>query len=850
MPAVICAMSFVVFGLLVLIALLGVAALAVPLARRLGLPVTVLFAAFGLTYGVVTTLYHVEVAGPLNLYDRWFVERLAVDTHAILYFFLPPLLFEMAISVNVRRLLQDAVAVLVMAILAVATATAAVGISLWLSWPIGLAAALVLGAAVATTDPGAVISTFREIGAPRRLLVILEGESLLNDAAAIAIFGLLIGIISNEITPSITVLAVNFTYSFGAGAAVGLVVAFTAGWIYPLLVRSTVAEVSLTVTVAYGSYIAAEQLLGGSGVVAVVFAGLATGSAGFLRMGPGNWLTVRAVWTQIGFWSNALIMMLATSLMPSLIAQLGWLVAPLTALVYVGAMASRATILFGVLPLLARVKLTAPLDTKHAALVLWGGVRGSVTLVLAISIADLPVLGEDGRLLAGLAASYTLVTIFLNAGTLAALTRRLGLNDLTPADLALRERIVSGSLEQVRSAMRNFARARELEPEALQALELRLEQQQRKVEALAVEQAEGQRIPFGERLRLGLGIVSGQEARLIRRAFDTGAIGPRVAGVLRLDADRLADAARNGGREQYEAVTLEVLRPTLRYRVALWVQLYLRLDRPLREAIELHFGKLLESERLVRELKEFVSSTVAPMIGEDAARNLAALLETRHEAVNDEIEAIAVQYPLYAARLEENLIARAAVRREREQYARLLHDGVVGQELYDDLTSDLDSRERGVAVPPRLDLTLTPRGLLDRVPLFAGLDEKQRRMVVRRLRTRFTTPGEVILQKGLRGTEMFFIASGAFEVEARPENVTLGTGDFFGEIALIQPLRRRQSSVVSLGYCRVLVLRRRDFQKLARRDPSLEQLIRGAAERQLSGGYLKPMPLVLPDAAE
>lgn len=843
-------MSFVVFGLLVLIALLGVAAVAVPIARRLGLPVTVLFAAFGLTYGIVTMLYKVEVAGPLNLYDRWMVERLAVDTHAILYFFLPPLLFEMAVSVNVRRLFQDAVAVLVMAIIAVVTATAAVGFSVWLAWPVGLAASLVLGAAVATTDPGAVISTFREIGAPRRLLVILEGESLLNDAAAIAIFGLLIGIISNEIAPSLSVLTVNFLYSFGSGAAVGLAVAFAAGWIYPLLVRSTVAEASLTVTVAYGSYIAAEQLFGGSGVVAVVFAGLATGSAGFLRMGPGNWYTVRAVWTQIGFWSNALIMMLATSLVPGLIAQIGWSAAPLTALVYFGAMASRGLILFGVLPLLARAKLTAPLDTRHAALVLWGGVRGSVTLVLAISIADLPLLGEDGRLLAGLAASYTLVTIFLNAGTLAALTRRLGLNELTPADLALRERIVSGSLERVRSVMRNFARARDLEPEALQALEERLGQQQRKVEALAVEQAEGQRIPFGERLRLGLGIVSGQETRLIRRAFDAGAIGPRAAGVLRLDADRLADAARTGGRDRYEAVALEVLRPTLRYRMALWVQLYLRLDRPLRNAIELHFGKLLESERVVRELKDFVSATVAPMIGDDAAQNLAALMETRHEAVNAEIDAIAIQYPAYAGRLEENLIARAAVRWEREQYARLLRDGVIGQELHDDLIADLDSRERAVAAPPRLDLTLTPRDLLDRVPLFAGLDGNQRRMVVRRLRTRFTTPGEVILQKGTRGTEMFFIASGAFEVESRPENVTLGTGDFFGEIALIQPLRRRQSSVVSLGYCRVLVLRRRDFQKLARRDPSLEQLIRGAAERQLSGGYEKPLPLVLPEAAE
>ncbi len=164
--------------------------------------------------------------------------------------------------------------------------------------------------------------------------------------------------------------------------------------------------------------------------------------------------------------------------------------------------------------------------------------------------------------------------------------------------------------------------------------------------------------------------------------------------------------------------------------------------------------------------------------------------------------------------------------------------------------AELDARERDVAVPPRLDLTLTPRRLLDRIPLFGALDAKQRHTVARALRTRFTTPGQVVLEKGVRGTEMFFVASGAFEVRGGKSEATLGTGDFFGEVALIQPLRRWETSIVSLGYCRVLVLRRRDFQRLAKRDPRLDQLIRNAAEHQLKAGYAKPVPLVLPEAAE
>ncbi len=595
-----------------------------------------------------------------------------------------------------------------------------------------------------------------------------------------------------------------------------------------MLVRSHVAEASITVIVAYGAFIAAEQLFGGSGVVAVVFAGLTTGWSGFMRMGPGNWQTVRAVWAQIGFWANALIMIIATSLVPGLIVELGWLIAPLTLLVYLAAMAARALILMGLLPLMALVRLTSPLSLRQSGLLVWGGVRGSVTLVLAVSIADIGTLGDDARLLAAIAASYTLLTIFLNAATLAWLTRKLGLNHLSQTDIALREKIVAGALERVRSVVRNMVRARHLEPEALAAVDEALGQRRDQVEAQAEAQAGGERIPFGERLRLGLTIASGQEVRLIRRALEEGAIGPRTAGLLRLFAERIADAARVGGRDGYSEAADAAMRPTTIYRTAVWMRRLLMIDWPLRSATELHFVALLESERVVRELKGFVDATVAPMIGDDAARNLSALMVSRHEAINAEINVISAQYPRYTAEVEQNLVAHAAIRRERQQYTRLLNDSIISQELHDSLIADLERRERRVARPPRLDLTLKPLALLDRVPIFAGLDPKQRRLMARAMRTRFTTPGEIIVSEGERGTAMYFIASGALEVQGGPHPVQLRTGDFFGEIALLHPYRRRSSTVVSNGFCRLLVLKRNDFMRLSRRDPTIEALIRQA----------------------
>jgi CPA1 family monovalent cation:H+ antiporter len=825
-------MDIVVFALSAMALALALIALAVPLAKWIGLPLPVVIAGASLVAGTAAVLTDFTLAGTtLATYDLWFVSQVDVDSSALLYVFLPPLLFEMALAVNVRRMLDDIGGVIVLAVIAVIAATALVGLAVWAVTPFTLIACLLLGAAVATTDPAAVITTFREIGAPKRLLVILEGESLLNDAAAIAIFTFLLALAAPDAAPTAAGVIIGFLYSFGVGAGLGLLVSIAASRVYPLLGRSSLAEASMTVAVAYGAYLAADQWLGVSGVVAVVFAGLATGSAGFVHMGPGNWNTVHAVWTQIGFWANSLILMIVSLITPWMLLSLSWKQAALVAIVYIGASAARALILFGVLPLMARFGHGAPMDRPQRILVFWGGVRGAVTLILAISLTETPALGDAGPVLGALAAAFTLTTLFVNASTLALLASRLGLDQLSPADLALRSRIVAGSIERVRNVITDIASARTLEPEALANVEKALGQRRREAEAKV--DADGEHIPFGERLRLGLAILCGQEARLIRRGFEEGAIGPRATNRLRLIADRISDAARSDGRSGYEEAVSAAFSSVVSHRIALSMQRYFRWDRPLRNMIELQLTALMETDRVIHGLQRYDSATVAPMIGEDAAKNLSDLLTWRLEHVRAEIAAIDLQYPEYVAALEQALIARTAIRRERQQYLRLYNDGVIGSELRDDLIRGLDRQERAVSKPPRLDLALSPEALIDSVDVFKNLNPQQRKKIIRHLRIRFTAPGETVITAGDRGSEMFFIASGVLEVHTGEEPVQLSTGDFFGEPALFIPFWRRSASVVSLGFSRLLTLSRRDFLRLAKKDPVIEELIRGAAESQL-----------------
>lgn len=829
-------MTVPIFFIVGIVTLLLLAALTSPLAARTGLPLQVLLAALGAAFGCLTLVFGIEPAGVvLDTYEIWFVQQLALEPSVLLTSLLPLLLFEMTLAVDVRRLVDDLMPVLVMAIVAVVVATGTVGLAVWGSSEIALMACLVLGAAVATTDPAAVITTFREIGAPRRLLVILEGESLLNDAAAIALFALLVAALEGAAPVTPFGVVASFVYSFVAGMATGLGMAYLAALLYPRLGRSTMAEMTVTLALAYGAYLGSEFLIGGSGVVAVVFAGLVTGSSAFLRMGPGNWTRARLVWEHIGFWANATILPLAASLVPGLVQDLTWREAALIPVVYLFALVARAVILFGLLPVLDLMRLSTPLSLRQKILVLWGGVRGGVTLVLAISIADLSVLGEAARPLGAAAAGYALLTLLINASTLRLATRLLGLSALSAHDILLREQIVAGSLERVRRVVRDYAEARNLEPEAVAAVDEMLEEREREV--LDRTDAQGARqIPFGDSLRAGLAIICGREARLIRRAFEEGAIGPRATTALRLAADRIGDATRLSGRAGYEAAVRASIRPSATYKLAVLLSYYLSIDRPLRGQIELQLTRLLETERILRELHEFATVTLASMVGAPAAENIAALLIARSAEVDAEIEALSAQYPEYSRKLDQMLVARAAMRRERQQVRQLAADGIVGPELHDELTRELDHRERLLTRPPELDLRVPPSKLIDRVGIFADLTPVQKRRLGRRLHTRLTVPHEPILVEGQRGREMYFIASGVVHMDHSGGRRVLAGGDFFGEIALVRPHQRRRSRAVSMGYCRLLVLSRRDFKRLAARDPSIERLIREAAQRQLAEG--------------
>jgi monovalent cation:H+ antiporter, CPA1 family len=159
----------IVLVLAVFSALLVLVALSQPVAARLSLTPVVLLAAIGVTISAASgALLRLPVPHWFGGFERLFAD-LPLPSEIFIYVFLPPLVFEAALASDVRRILEDAAPILVLAVIATLVAAGIVGLALWPLAGLPLAVCLLLGAVVSTTDPGAVIAIFREVGAPARL---------------------------------------------------------------------------------------------------------------------------------------------------------------------------------------------------------------------------------------------------------------------------------------------------------------------------------------------------------------------------------------------------------------------------------------------------------------------------------------------------------------------------------------------------------------------------------------------------------------------------------------------------------------------------------------------------------
>lgn len=374
-------------GLLLIATIVGI------LARRSRMPYTV---------GLVI------VGAGLAIFQGLHVE---LEPELILGIFVPPLIFEAAFHLPIVSLRRNIVPILVLATVGVLTTTFLVGGIVSLGAGIPLSLAIIFGSIIAATDPVAVIALFKTLGVPKRLQVLLEGESLLNDGTAIVIFNIAV---AAAVTGGFSIREgiSDFIISAGMGLGIGVVLGILASLVISRI-DDHLIETAITFILAYGAFLLAESMHV-SGVLAVVAAGLANGNIGPRGMSPTTRIVVFNFWEFMSFIANSFVFLLI-----GLVTDISLLLNNWQAILWgiFAALVSRMLVTYGLLSPFKDI----PARWKH--IIYWGGLRGAISLALVFSLSTKLEESASDQLLA-MVFGLVLFTLLVQGTTMGAAVKK------------------------------------------------------------------------------------------------------------------------------------------------------------------------------------------------------------------------------------------------------------------------------------------------------------------------------------------------------------------------------------------------------------------------------------------
>ncbi len=426
-------------ALFVLIALSTVVFFA---SKRFKLPYTVLLVLVGLLLVPIVNLPFLR-----NIFG--FIDDMVLTPELLFYIFLPVLIFESGFNMNMRKMLDSAWVISLLSVVSLIVSTVCIAALLYFIMPlIGVQMpfilALLFGAIISPTDPVAVLSLFKECGVPRRLAMIFEGESLLNDGTAMALFLVVLSVALNGFQGAETIIEgiFDFTVMIVLGVVLGLVMAAIFSKALDFTKKNEFVTVTLLIISAHMVFITSE-LINHAGIVHVSSIIATTVAALFLGNYSRNILAPKVdeylgkLIEHMAFVINSLVFLMAGLLFASSGVDFVHLWMPIVVTVLVVAFSRLVSVYIVTKPLNA-MKLESPVPSSWEKLLGWASLRGALSIIIVLLIPkDFTIEGwtypyAPRDFLLALTVGCILATLFIKAPLIVPIMKKLNISTQDP----------------------------------------------------------------------------------------------------------------------------------------------------------------------------------------------------------------------------------------------------------------------------------------------------------------------------------------------------------------------------------------------------------------------------------
>lgn len=817
---------------MVLVILLGIAMLMTGVSQLIRLPHTILLVIVGIILGRVA-----ETWEPMAVLTDF---RLGPEV--MLFVFLPALIFESGYSIDTRQLHGDLAPILTLAIPGMLMSTFIVGFGVWWLLDIKLIVALVFGALISATDPVAVVALFKELGAPKRLYVLVEGESLLNDATAIVAFSILVGIAVAGTGigwgDSGGIIA-EFLRVFIGGVIVGSLLGFAVAEILNRMHAELTVILTTSIVIAYASFLLSEHFLHVSGIMSVVGSAIAMKRYSILKFGQEATHSIHASWEVIVLSMNSLLFLLV-GLSVRFDDVPGMIVAII--LVVILLLGARALSIYGLLPVAVNFFHLPHVSMPDRHIMWWGGLKGGLAIAVVLSIPDsLP----EKQFLFDLTIGVVMFTLLVSAPTIRPLMERLGLNRLTEGeDLELRNALITARSDS-RDWLNELMEHSLLSKPAVEELLIRI----RLAFSIGMYDEGSEHHEDDEYLAIFRAYQT--EQTVLEELYEAKMISQYV--YLRMNDARLSmQEALRAGKSAHKALRASKRKSLfaraegylLRYSRELpWLAKLLSRYQLLRlvQQIERHIAKVIISNEIIEMLRH--QEDLNPSTRDQLIENYTA----RQHFYRNELDTAEKQFSGFFHRSMEQAAHRSMVHRGWQHVEKQYNHGEIGAKGYNIVKHKVELELDGISSlravkPPESSESLAD--MLDQVSLFDPLSAEDRRDLEAQTTDITFLANDTIVGESERGDNFYVLIHGRATVlklndDGSSEQIAeFSDGEIIGETSLLELEKhrhRRSATIIARTACNMISIARKAMLAIVDKYPDIRAQLQAIHDRRVNG---------------